>query len=51
VLEPVQTMPLLIYNYATSPYPDWQQMGWGASFILLVFCFILGLTTRFLVRK
>lgn len=51
VLDPVQTMPLLIYNYATSPYPDWQQMGWGASFILLVFCFILGLVTRFLVRK
>jgi len=51
VLEPVQTMPLLIYNYATSPYPDWQQMGWGASFILLVFCFMLGVFTRFLVRK
>ncbi len=39
-----QAMPSLtvtMFNYATSPYEDWQQLGWAAAFILSMF--ILGL--------
>ena len=25
---------LLIFNYATSPYQDWQNLAWGASLLL-----------------
>jgi phosphate transport system permease protein len=39
-----QAMPSLtvtMFNYAISPYEDWQQLGWAAAFILSMF--ILGL--------
>lgn len=39
-----QAMPSLtvtMFNYAISPYDDWQQLGWAAAFILSMF--ILGL--------
>jgi phosphate transport system permease protein len=37
VLKPVNSLPLLIFNYATSPYPDWHGLAWGGSFVLVVF--------------
>lgn len=40
-----------VFNYAMSPYPDWQKAAWGAS--LLIALGVLGLTlvTRLLVRE
>jgi phosphate transport system permease protein len=41
IFKPVNSLPLLIFNYATSPYPDWHALAWGASFVLVVF--VLGM--------
>jgi len=41
----------LIYNYATSPYADWQQIGWGASLVLILFCFVLSVGTRWVFKR
>lgn len=35
------SLTVTMFNYATSPYEDWQQLGWAAAFILSMF--ILGL--------
>jgi len=40
--EPTPNLTVTIFNYAMSPYPDWQQMAWGAS--LLITCGVLALT-------
>jgi len=32
--EPVSAIPLVIFNYAISPYEDWQQKAWAASLVL-----------------
>jgi len=37
IFKPMNSLPLLIFNYATSPYPDWHGLAWGASFVLVVF--------------
>jgi phosphate transport system permease protein len=37
IFKPRNSLPLLIFNYATSPYPDWHGLAWGASFVLVVF--------------
>ena len=29
LLHPIGALPLQIYRYATSPYPDWQQQAWA----------------------
>lgn len=41
LFEPMASLTVTMYNYATSPYEDWQQIGWAAAFILSMF--ILGL--------
>jgi phosphate transport system permease protein len=40
--EPVSNLTVTIFNYAMSPYPDWQQAAWGAS--LLIMMSVLGAT-------
>ena len=32
--EPTPNLTVTIFNYAMSPYPDWQQMAWGASLLI-----------------
>ena len=51
LLKPMQSLPLLIFNYATSPYEDWQNLAWGASLILLVLVLSLNLLTKIITRK
>jgi phosphate transport system permease protein len=41
LFEPMASLTVTMFNYATSPYEDWQRLGWAAAFILSVF--ILGL--------
>jgi len=41
MMEPMASLTVTMYNYATSPYEDWQKLGWAAAFILSMF--ILGL--------
>ena len=51
ILKPVNTLPLMIFNYATSPYPDWHTLAWGASFVLIIFVLGLNLFTKVVTRK
>jgi phosphate transport system permease protein len=51
VLRPMQSLPLLIFNYATSPYEEWHDLAWGASLILLIWVLLLNITTKLITRK
>ncbi|WP_240410068.1 phosphate ABC transporter permease PstA [Flavisolibacter nicotianae] len=51
VLKPMQSLPLLIFNYATSPYEEWHDLAWGASLILLIWVLLLNITTKLITRK
>ncbi len=51
VIKPVNALPLLIYNYATSPYPEWHSVAWGASCVLVSFVLVLNLVTRIIARR
>jgi len=42
VNEPTANLTVTIYNYAMSPYDDWQTLAWGAS--LLITVSVLGTT-------
>ena len=49
--QPTANLTVTIFNYAMSPFSDWQEIAWGAS--LLIMAAILGLTiiTRFIARE
>ncbi|PZF71864.1 phosphate ABC transporter permease PstA [Taibaiella soli] len=51
MLKPMQSMPLLIFNYATSPFDDWHNLAWGASLILLAWVLLLNIITKLTTRK
>jgi len=47
----MESLPHVIFTYATSPYDDWHDLAWGASFILLLFVLTLNIVTKLLTRK
>ena len=49
--EPMASLTVTMYNYATSPYEDWQQMGWAAAFILSMFILGLNILGRLILLK
>jgi phosphate transport system permease protein len=51
ITKPMESLPHLIFTYATSPYDDWHNLAWGASFILLMFVLILNIVTKVITRK
>ena len=51
ILKPINNLPLMIFNYATSPYPEWHTLAWGASFVLVALVLGLNLLTKFVTRK
>jgi len=51
ITGPMDSLPHVIYTYATSPYDDWHDLAWGASFILLMFVLTLNIVTKVLTRK
>ncbi len=51
VLKPINSLPLMIFNYATSPYPEWHTLAWGASFVLIALVLGLNLFTKVVTKR
>jgi phosphate transport system permease protein len=49
--RPVNSLPLLIFNYATSPYQEWQTLAWGASLLLVLFILGLSILSKMVVKR
>jgi phosphate transport system permease protein len=50
ITQPVAALPLIIYNYALSPYADWHQQAWGTAFVLLFMILMLNIVIRYVTR-
>src|SRR6266540_2558005 len=46
LLQPIAALPIQIYNYARSPYPDWQAKAWGGALVLITLIGVLSALTR-----
>ena len=44
--QPISTMTVLIYNYASSPYPDWNAIAWGSAFVLIIIVLIVNILSK-----
>ncbi len=49
--EPISALPLLIYQYAISPYDDWHRQAWAASLVLIALVFALALVARIFIKN
>lgn len=48
--KPMANLPVLIYNYAMSPYPDWQRLAWGGATLITLAVLALNIGARVLFR-
>ena len=51
VFKPMGSLPLLIFNYAMSPYADLHTLAWGASFILITFILLMNFLVKVISYK
>ncbi len=49
--NPIASLPVQIYTYATSHDETWRQLAWTGALVLVFLVFCLNLFTRFLVRR
>lgn len=49
--QPINAIPLLIYNFALSPYEKWHQVAWGAAAVLLTIILVIFAVSRLIVRE
>lgn len=49
--QPTAALPLQIYQYAISPYDDWQRQAWGGALVLVVIVLITSALSRLATRR
>lgn len=49
--QPTASLTVQIFNYAISPYEDWQQKAWTAALVLLMLVGLASLSARLFARR
>lgn len=47
---PMANLPVVIFNFAMSPYEDWQQLAWGGAFLIAIVVLVINVAARVLFR-
>jgi len=48
--EPMANLPVTIFNFAMSPYENWQSLAWGASALIAILVLLLNVVARLAIR-
>jgi phosphate transport system permease protein len=51
ILAPMANVPVVIFQYAMSPYDSWHTLAWAGAFILTLFVLAVSLAARALVTR
>lgn len=51
VLQPMQTLSLQIYVYATGPFEEWHRLAWGAALVLMAIVLCFSTAARIVTRR
>jgi len=49
--EPMANLPVTIFNFAMSPYENWQDLAWGASALIAILVLMLNIFARIAFRE
>jgi len=49
--RPMANLPVVIFQFAMSPYEDWQRLAWGGATLITLFVLGLNIAARTLFRK
>lgn len=50
-LQPIASLPVMIYNYALAPDEDLHQQAWAAGFVLLALVLVINVTARMIIAR
>jgi phosphate transport system permease protein len=48
--QPIASLPVQIFNYATSPYDDWKAQAWAGALVLVVMIFLISVAARYATK-
>ncbi len=51
VTQPMQTLSLQIYVYATGPFDEWHRLAWASALVLMGLVLTISLTARWVTRQ
>ncbi|WP_454830031.1 phosphate ABC transporter permease PstA [Pseudoxanthomonas wuyuanensis] len=51
VFSPMANVPVVIFQYAMSPYENWHTLAWAGAFILTLFVLVISLLARAIVLR
>jgi phosphate transport system permease protein len=51
VFQPIASLTVYIYQYASAPYKDWNEQAWTAALVLIILISILSLIFRLITRS
>lgn len=51
MLKPIASVPVVIFQYAMSPFDDWHSLAWAGALIPTLFVLILSLSSRLLLLR
>jgi len=51
IFAPMANLPVVIFQFALSPYPNWQQLAWSGALIITVSILILSIAARVVVSR
>lgn len=49
--QPISTLTVQVYTFATSPYPEWHQQAWAGALVLVAMVFSCSLLARFATAR
>jgi phosphate transport system permease protein len=49
--EPLANVPVVIFQYAMSPYDEWHELAWAGAFVLTAFVLALNIAVRLIARR
>ena len=51
LFAPMANLPVVIFQFALSPYPNWQQLAWSGALIITVSILVLSIAARIVVSR
>jgi phosphate transport system permease protein len=49
--KPTATLSVLVFNFAVTPYKNWQQLAWSGALVLVSMVLITSILSRWITRK
>ena len=49
--QPMAALPLVVFTYATGPYPEWHRLAWATALVLILVVLVLSIAARMATRS